>query len=334
MRNDFPELLEGFFLRWMDAGRHLSAQTIASYRDAFSLLLRWFRDERGIPASEVSMDDLTAENVEAFLLFLAQARGNSAQTANCRLAAIKAFCAYAAYRAPERLAEMRRISDIPRRKEKRREVGYLTREEVGWLLDACDPGSRGGRQDHLLLSILFSTGARVSEAIGLRMRSFEPRDARLVVRILGKGRKERTLPVWPEVARELAGFAGERGLGPDDFVFAGRNVEHMTRSGARSRIDAVARRATASHPSLADKRITAHVFRHSCAMSMLESGVDLSTIAIWLGHESVQTTHRYMVADMARKEGALSKAHPSVDHDTSPRRYRASGDVLDFLESL
>lgn len=334
MRNDFPELLEGFFLRWMDAGRQLSAQTIASYRDAFALLLRWFRDERGTPASEVSMDDITAENVEAFLLYLSERRGNSAQTVNCRLAAIKAFCSYAAYRAPERLAELRRVSDIPRRREKRREVDYLTREEVGWLLDACDASSRAGREDHLLISVLFSTGARISEATGLRMRSFEARDGGLVLRVVGKGRKERTLPVWPEVASELRGFAEERSLGPDDFVFAGRNVEHMTRSGARYRIDAVVRRAAASHPSLADKRITAHVFRHSCAMSMLESGVDLSTIAIWLGHESVQTTHRYMVADIARKTDALSKVHPGSDSEVAPRRYRASGDVLDFLESL
>lgn len=334
MRNDFPKLLEGFFLRWMDAGRKLSVQTIASYRDAFALLLRWFRDERGVPASEVSMGDLTAENVEAFLLYLSEARGNSAQTVNCRLAAIKAFCSYASYRAPERLAELRRVSDIPRRREKRREVDYLTREEVGWLLGACDAATRAGAEDHLLISILFCTGARVSEVTCLRMRSFEARDGGFVLHLLGKGRKERTLPVWPEVARELGDFAERRGLGPDDFVFAGRNVEHMTRSGARSRIDAVVRRATTSHPSLADKRITAHVFRHSCAMSMLESGVDLSTIAIWLGHESVQTTHKYMVADVARKAAALSKVHPDVAPGTTRQRYRAKSDVLDFLESL
>lgn len=132
MKDILPQLLKGFFLQWMAAGRQLSPETVASYRDAFSLMLRWFRDERGTDASEVGMDDLTAENVEEFLLYLAERRGNSAQTVNCRLAAIKAFCSYAAYRAPERLAEMKRISDIPRRTEKRREVGYLTQEEVGW----------------------------------------------------------------------------------------------------------------------------------------------------------------------------------------------------------
>lgn len=185
MKDILPQLLKGFFLQWMAAGRQLSPETVASYRDAFSLMLRWFRDERGTDASEVGMDDLTAENVEEFLLYLAERRGNSAQTVNCRLAAIKAFCSYAAYRAPERLAEMKRISDIPRRTEKRREVGYLTQEEVGWLLDACDAASRRGQEDHLLLSLLFSTGARISEAVALRMRSFERRGGRLSVHLAG-----------------------------------------------------------------------------------------------------------------------------------------------------
>ena len=334
MKNDFPQLVEGFFLQWMDAGRHLSAQTIASYRDAFALLLRWFRDERGVPASAVGMDDFTAENVDAFLLFLQEERGNAAVTVNCRLAALKAFCSYAAYRAPERLAELKRVSGIPRRTEKRREVDYLTREEIGWLLASCDLGSDRGREDHLIISMLFSTGARISELVGMRIGDFESRGGRHVVRILGKGRKERTLPMWPEVARELAAFAEERRLEEGDFVFAGRNVEHMTRSGARSRIDAVARRAAEAHPQLAGKRITAHVFRHSCAMNMLESGVDLSTIAIWLGHENVQTTHKYMVADMARKEDALAKVHPAKDSGGMPKRYKPNGDILDFLSSL
>ncbi len=334
MRNDFPRLVEGFFLQWMDAGRHLSPQTIASYRDTFSLLLRWFRDECGIPAPDVCMDDFTAENIEAFLLFLSEGRGNAAVTVNCRLAALKAFCSYAAYRAPERLAELKRVSDIPRRTEKRREVGYLTREEIGWLLAACELASARGREDHLIISMLFSTGTRVSELVGLRMRDFELRGGRRVVHILGKGRKERTLPMWPEVARELSAFAEERNLDDGDFVFAGRNVEHISRSGVRGRIDAVVLRATAAHPQLSGKRISAHVFRHSCAMSMLEAGVDLSTIAIWLGHESVQTTHRYMVADMERKEAALSKVHPGTRRADAPKRYVPKGDILDFLSSL
>lgn len=335
MKDEFPQLVEGFFLQWMGAGRRLSAQTIASYRDAFSLLLRWFRDERGIPASDVGVGDFTAENIDAFLLFLAEKRGNSAATVNCRLAALKAFCSYAVYRAPERLAELKRVSDIPRRTEKRREVDYLTREEVGWLLAACDLTTGRGREDHLMISMLFSIGMRISELVCLRMADFELRGGRNVVHILGKGRKERSLPMWPEVAQELADFADDRHLEDGDSVFAGRNVRHLSRSGARSRIDAIVDRAASFHPQLAGKRISAHVFRHSCAMAMLESGVDLSTIAIWLGHENVQTTHKYMVADMARKEAALLKVHPgSSGSGERPKRYSPKGDVLDFLMSL
>ena len=166
------------------------------------------------------------------------------------------------------------------------------------------------------------------------MRSFERRGGRLSVHLAGKGRKERTLPLWPEVAGEVTAFAEERQLGADDFVFPGRNVAHLSRSGARSRIDAAVRRASELHPALAGKRITPHVFRHSCAMAMLESGVDLSTIAIWLGHESVQTTHRYMVASMSRKEDALARVHPDSRQESGCRRYRAQGDILSFLESL
>ena len=305
MKDILPQLLKGFFLQWMAAGRQLSPETVASYRDAFSLMLRWFRDERGTDASEVGMDDLTAENVEEFLLYLAERRGNSAQTVNCRLAAIKAFCSYAAYRAPERLAEMKRISDIPRRTEKRREVGYLTQEEVGWLLDACDAASRRGQEDHLLLSLLFSTGARISEAVALRMRSFERRGGRLSVHLAGKGRKERTLPLWPEVAGEVTAFAEERQLGADDFVFPGRNVEHLSRSGARSRIDAAVRRASELHPALAGKRITPHVFRHTHISLLAAAGVPLHEIMERVGQIDDSTTKRvYLHITKERKHAA------------------------------
>lgn len=333
MKTDFSLLLEGFFLQWMDAGRHLSSRTIASYRDTFVLFLRWLFDARAIPAPDVTMRDLTAENVEAFLQFLALERECAATTVNCRLAAIKAFCGYAAYRSPDRLAEMKRIQDIPRRTEKRCEVAYLTAEEIGWLLAACDLGTSHGEETHVMLALLFSTGMRVSELVNLRVCDFESRGGRHVVRILGKGRKERTLPMWPEVAAEVLALADARSIPAGGHLLAGRNVGHLTRSGARSKIDAVVRRASETHPQLAGKRITPHVFRHSTAMAMLDSGVDLSTIAIWLGHENVQTTHRYMVANMARKEAALAKVHGCVGMPT-PERYAPSHDVLDFLMSL
>lgn len=333
-RTDFAALLEGFFLQWMGAGRKLSKQTISSYRDTFSLFVRWMRDSNGIDAANMTMDEFNAERVEAFMLHLTEERGNSANTANCRLSALKAFCGYAFYRAPDRIAQLKRIKDLPRRTEKRVEVAYLTSEEYGWLRDACDGADDRSVTDHLMITLLFSTGARISELICFKVGDFSLSNGKGQVRIFGKGRKERTLPLWPEVAGEVERYISAKRLGADDHLFSGRNVAHLTRSGARSRIDAIAKRAQKGHPSLKRKQITPHVFRHSTAMAMLESGVDISTIAIWLGHENIQTTHRYMVTDMKRKEEALGKVHAAGPGEQPPARYKASDDVLDFLMSL
>lgn len=327
--SDFAKLLESFFIQWMREGRLLSARTVSTYGTAFSLFLRWMRDKNGVAASDVTMNEFTAENVERFLLYLSDEKGNCASTVNCRLAAINAFGGYVAYRVPERLFQMKRISDIPRRREKRCEVDYLTAEEIGWLKEECF-----NEVDHLMISLLFNTGARVSELICLRSRDFSFSDGKGIVKIFGKGRKMRTLPIWPEVASEVKAYIVRNNLENAGYLFAGRNVDHLTRSGVRSRIDTIVRKASSKHPLLADKRISPHVFRHSTAMAMLEAGVDISTIAIWLGHENIQTTHRYMVTDMKRKEAALAKAH-GTEVDSKPLgRYRAKEDILDFLNSL
>lgn len=332
-KTDFAVLLEGFFLQWMSAGRQLSKQTISSYRDTFSLFLRWMRDSNGVDAASMTMDEFDAGRVEAFMLHLTEGRGNSATTANCRLSALKAFCGYASYRAPERIAQIKRIKDLPRRTEKRGEVTYLTCEEYRWIRDACG-ADEAGATNHLMITLLFNTGARISELICFKVRDFSLAAGKGQVSIFGKGRKERTLPLWPEVADEVELYISAKRLGVDDCLFPGRNVDHLTRSGARSRIDAIVKQAQIEHPTLKGKQITPHVFRHSNAMSMLESGVDISTIAIWLGHENIQTTHRYMVTDMKRKEEALWKVHATCSAEQLPTRYKASDDVLGFLMSL
>lgn len=286
--------------------------------------------ERGVRPRDVTMDHLTREEVLAFLSHLESARGCKAATVNNRLAAIKSFCSYATYRAPQRLAQLTDILDIPQRRAKIAEVEYLTPEEAGWVVGACPDGS----ESRLLLQLLYNTGARVSELVGLRSRDVSSLGAgKLRVTLEGKGRKQRTLPLWRDTSELLSAHMGRRGLSADDFIFAGRGVDHLTRSGARSRIDAAVRRAARDHPSLAGRRIGAHTFRHSCAMAMLAAGVDIATVAIWLGHESVNTTHKYVVSDMRLKEEALSKVRR--DWDVTPKaRYKASPDVLDFLMSL
>ena len=330
----FQCLLEGFFLEWLIAGRGLSKRTVEGYRDSFILLLRWFRDDRSIPADKVGMDDLSMENIEAFLVYLTKVRGNAPKTANCRLAALRSFCRYVSYKDPLRLEEMRRILSIPQRKEMRPELTYLNATEVGWLVEACDKSTAKGRECRLLIELLYNTGARISELLALRAGNFAfGNDGSCRMSIIGKGRKERTLPLWPESAAAAKVHIDEHGLGANSYVFNGRNVKHLTRSGARTRIDEIVKRATAKHLSLCKTRITPHTFRHSTAMTMLAAGIDISTIAIWLGHEGIQATHRYMIADMKIKEDAISRIHQDWG-DTVKRRYSADPKTLAFLRSL
>jgi len=330
----FQSLLEGFFLEWLIAGRGVSQRTIEGYRDSFVLLLRWFRDERSIPADKVGMDDLSMENIEAFLVYLTKVRGNAPKTANCRLAAMRSFCRYVSYKDPLRLEETRRILSIPQRKEMRPELAYLNATEVGWLVEACDKSTVKGRECRLLIGLLYNTGARISEILALRVGDFAfGNDGSCRMTIIGKGRKERTLPLWPESAAATRMHIDEHCLGTSSYVFNGRNVKHLTRSGARTRLDEAVKRAMEKHPSLGKTRITPHIFRHSVAMTMLAAGIDISTIAIWLGHEGVQTTHRYMIADMKIKEDAISRVHPDWGN-TAKGKYRADPKTLAFLRSL
>lgn len=328
----FATLVEGFFHDWLAGAMRVSENTIASYRDAFALYLRWMSEERGTAPCDVELEMVSRENVLAFLSHLADVRGCSPKTVNCRLAAIKSFCSYAAYRRPDRLEQLNAVRGIPQRRERRREAGYLTPEEAGWLVEACPEGS----ESRLLVLMLYSTGARVSELVGLRARDVSgPAGGRLRVSLLGKGRKERTIPLWEDVSRELSSHMEAAALGPGDYIFRGRGGGHLTRSGARHRIDAAMRRASEAHPSLSSRRVSPHTFRHSCAMSMLAAGIDIGTVAIWLGHESINTAHRYVVSDMRLKEEGLSKVRRDWQAEAKEHRaYRASEDIMEFLKGL
>ena len=326
-------LVEGFFLGWLGRDRKASPNTIAAYRDAFRLFFEWLEADRGVAATSASVADVAAGNVSAFLASLEEDRGCSPATVNCRLTAFQSFARYAARRDLDRLAQYRAITEIPRRKQRRREVDYLTPEEVGWLLGCCEPGSA----TELMVAMLYNTGARISELVTLTGD-----DVRVVpggrchVHFLGKGRKDRTLPMWEDTSRLLIEYMRDGGVCGGDYVFKGRNVDHLTRSGARSRIDAVVAKAAASHPELKSRSISPHTFRHACAMAMLYAGVDIATVAIWLGHESVNTTHKYVVTNMAAKEEALAKVRASFGLGTTAQaaRYKAPADVLEFLNSL
>lgn len=326
----FQSLLEKFFVVWLGRDRSVSANTVCAYRDAFKLLVTWFRDERGVAAADLALDHLTRESIQEFLAWLATSRGNCAKTVNCRLAALRSFCSFALYEVPDRSAQLSAVSSIPERRAQRREVDWLAPDEVGLMVSLL-----GGRpRDRLLVLLLYNTGCRVSEAVGLKGSDVRVKPGgRCDVHVVGKGRKERTLPLWDDTSSLLRAHMSDNGVGPGDYVFAGRGTEHMTRSGARSVVERAFRLACAAEPSLSSKKCSPHVFRHSTAMAMLAAGVDIATVAIWLGHESVNTTHRYVVSDMRLKEEALEKVRRSWE--VEPRKpYKANPDVLDFLMSL
>lgn len=333
-RPGFQRLLEDCLLSWLIDGRGVSQRTVEPYRDAFVLLLRWFDDEKGIRADSMTMEGLTVENIESFLICLSQVCGNAPKTANCRLAAIRSFCRYVSCKDPSRLGEMARILSIPQRKGTRADLFCLEPKEAKWLLGACDKNTPLGRETRLLIRVLYNPGARISETLALRVSDITlERSGSCRVLPLGKGRKERTLPMRPETAVALKAHIEENGISNGGYLFRGRNVEHLTRSGARSRIDAAVMRAAEKHASMRNKKATPHTFRHSTAVAMLTSGIDISTIAIWLGHEHIQTTHRYMVANMEMKENALSKVCPSWGRSGN-NRYKAGPKTLRFLMSL
>jgi len=330
----FQSLLERFFLDWLIAGRGVSQRTVEAYRDAFVLFLHWLNDVKDISADTVTMDDFTMGNVEEFLIYLDRVRNNTPKTVNCRLAVLRSFCKYVSYKDPTRLNEMTKILSISKRTETRAELSYLDSEEIGWLVDACDKRTALGRETRLMIRLLYNSGARISETLALKASDITFLDDRSCkVFLFGKGRKERTLPLWKETADSIQSHLKEHGITGDDYLFSGRNVEHLTRSGARSRIDGAVKRAAVKHPSLAKKSISAHTFRHSTAVSMLVSGINISTIAIWLGHEDIQTTHQYVVVSMKMKEDAIAKIRPDWGKPKAGR-FKPDPKALRFLMSL
>lgn len=323
-------LIESFFLEWMERNRRLSENTIASYRDSFTLYFRWLRDMHKIDLTCITMSDITSERVIEFLNYLEERRGCSAKTLNCRLSAFWSFARYAARKAPQHIDQLASISNIPNKKARRKEIDYLTPMEIDWILECCEAGS----ETELMVAMLYNSGARISELVTIAVEDVRfSNKGTCHVHFLGKGRKDRTIPLWEDTSSLLKSHIASLNLAGGDYVFGGRNVEHLTRSGARSRLDCVVKKARAAHPELARKKITPHVFRHSTAMAMLAAGIDIATVAIWLGHEDINTTHKYVVSDMVVKEEALAKARH--DWGLKPRLpYKASGDVLDFLNSL
>jgi site-specific recombinase XerD len=323
-------LVQDFFLRRLVAQRGVSARTVESYRDAFELLLGFLEQRTGTPPSALCLADLDAPAVLDFLDYLETGRGNSVRTRNARLAAIHSFMRYAALRDPASLPVTARVLAIPTKRFDRPVLSYLSRDQIAAILAAPDRNTWTGRRDAVLLATTYNTGARVSEITALRVRDVLV-DRQTAVHLHGKGRKERVIPLWKNTATALRSWLDQITLAPHAPVFPNRSGAPMSRSGVRDRLDRAVAAAEQGCPSLRGQHISPHTLRHSTAMHLLQSGTDLATIALWLGHSSPAVTHQYLEADLAAKEAVLQKLG-----DPSPvtTRFQASDRLLAFLQGL
>jgi integrase/recombinase XerD len=321
--------LQGFFTERL-AQRGVSPHTVAAYRDSLRLLLCFVHDATGKAPSQIDFDDLDAETVSAFLMHLETVRHSTVTTRNARLAALHSLFRYAALRHPEHAATIGRVLAIPAKRHERTLVCFLTVPETQALLDAPERSKRTGRRDHALLLTAVQTGLRASELIGLRLADVHLGSGPHVD-CMGKGRKQRSTPLLADTVAVLAAWLKKRPGSPSDPVFPGPRGEHLSRNALGQLVAKHARAAAAACPSLGLKKVTPHVLRHTCAMRLLENGVDVTLISMWLGHESIRSTQVYLAAHMALKEQALARL---TAPETTPRRYVPTDDVLAFLDSL
>jgi len=327
---DFPQLLQEFFLRRLVAQRGASRLTISAYRQGFELLLRYAESRLGRPPSEMCLADLDAPLVLDFLDYLEQVRHNSPRTRNARLAAIHSFARYASFRDPTSLPILQRLLAIPSKRFDRPLLDFLTREEIEALLAAPDRSTWSGHRDAVLFTLLYNTGARLSEITGLRVGEIRL-DRQACVHLHGKGRKERMIPLWKNTAKQIDAWLTRTGRDPQAPVCPNREGTRLSPSGLRKRLAGAVKKASVKHPSLRARRISPHTLRHTTAMHLLQSGVDLSTIALWLGHEDPATTHGYLEADLAMKEAALNRLPTPAE---SRARFKPGDRLLAFLEGL
>lgn len=327
---DFPALLSAFFTDRLLRQRQASPHTVAAYRDTFRLLLRFAAARLGRAPSQLVIADLDAAFVSAFLDHLEQERGNSARTRNARRAALHAFFGYVALTEPAHALHCQRVLAIPSKRFERGLVEFLNDTEMEALLDTPNPATWIGRRDRALLLVALQTGLRVSELVALH-RQHVTLGTGAHVRCLGKGRKLRCTPLRRDVVEVLDAWLAERPAAPDTPVFPSSRGGSLSPDAVERLVTKHSTAAAARCPTLAPKPVTPHTLRHTTAMQLLQRGVDRSVIALWLGHESIETTQIYLHADLALKEKALARTAPS---GVIPVRYRPEDALLTFLEGL
>jgi site-specific recombinase XerD len=324
-------VLEAFFTERLIGQRHASPNTVAAYRDSWRLLLHFVHEKSGKAPYQLDLADLDDRTIGSFLEHLETVRHNTVRTRNVRLSAIRSFFSYASLRHPEHAELIARVLAVPTKRCEQREVSYLCTEELAALVTAPDLRTWTGRRDHALLDIAAETGLRVSELIGVRNSDVELGTG-ANIRCMGKGRKERCTPLSKNAVAILWAWMKERGGEPGDALLPTRKGTPLSRGAVERLVTRHAATATKRSPSLRAKHVTPHVLRHTCAMELLRSGVDVAVIALWLGHSSIGTTIRaYLHADMSIKERALARTAPP---NTKPGRYQPSDQLLSFLDSL
>jgi integrase/recombinase XerD len=326
----FPALLQAFFNEHLCQQRAMSPCTVATYRDAFVLFLQFAKLHLHKQPNSIRLDDVTPALILAFLDHLEHDRGNAVRTRNARLAALRAFLKFAGHRDLGALHVVEQALGVPMKRFERPMLGFLSREEMLAIIGR--PGASWTNQrDHLLLHMLYNTGARVSEIIGVRLADIVL-DGAPCVHLHGKGRRQRTMPLWRSTVKAVRAWLRRNPeLLPTSALLPNRHGHPMTRTNVTQRLALAVKVAAAMRPSLLDRRISPHTIRHTTAMHLLQSGENIESIALWLGHESPTTTHQYVEANLAMKEQALAKLR---DPDTASARFRASDSLLEFLQKL
>jgi site-specific recombinase XerD len=326
----FAALLEAFFMDRLMKQRQASQHTIASYRDTFRLLLLFLKEQYNIPPSNVTLSDLKAPVIVNFLGYLERQRCNKPRSRNIRLAAIRSFFHYIAFEEPGYADLIQRVLAIPSKKWNRKLVSFLSREETDVMVNAPNVDTFLGKRDHILLALASQTGLRVSEITNLKCRDVIEGSC-VYIHCQGKGRKERSVPLTKSTGKKVITWLRQRQSGPEDYIFKNSRGKQLSRDGVAYILDKYVVMAQQKCPSLRTKRVSPHVLRHTTAVNLLEGGVDQSVIALWLGHESVETTQIYLHASLAYKEKILGKI---TEGKGKMIKYRPSDRLLNFLNSL
>jgi site-specific recombinase XerD len=326
----FASIVQQFFTEYLVTQRAVSPRTVASYRDAVMLLLDFAERRIGKAPTAMRLSDIQPDLILAFLDHLEHERCNSVRSRNLRLTALRTFLKFAGRRDVSSLHIVEQALAVPMKRFERPMLGFLSREEMLAVLG--QPGeSWTSRRDHLLFAMLYNTGARVSEIIGVRVADVVL-DGAPLVHLHGKGRKQRAVPLWKTTVREIRDWLRSNSPRSEDAILLpNRSGKAMSRCNVEQRLDIAVARAVNEYPGLANKHISPHSIRHTTAMHMLQSGVAFNVIALWLGHETVNTTHRYVEADLAMKEKALARIEAPK---TKMRRFRPPDELAAFLRSL